>query len=184
MDRQHIGAAEQLNPRHVRRLCSLGGFGGQVCAPCDDIHAEGRPDPRHPGTDPAQAEHTEHCTAELATDRGLPTAGAHRQVLIDYPPGRGQDKRPGEFDRGFDVAAGGAHIDPALLGGRDIDRRVERSRERDHLQIREALDDVARQRCPLAHDAHHVEGRESFDESTWIGEALMENGDVGTGGDR
>lgn len=184
MDGQHIGPAEQLGPGHVRRPRPFGGFAAQVRAPRDDIHTEGRPDARHPATDPAQAQHAQHRTAELATDRRLPTAGAHRQVLVDDSPGGGQDERPGEFDRRLDVASGRAHMDAAFLSSRNVNRRIERPGGRDHLQLGETLDDLARQGRSLPHDAHHVEGRQPFDHRVRIGKVVVEDGDVSSGGDR
>ena len=157
MDGQHVGPAEQLVGGHIHRPRLFGGLAGEVRAPRDDVHAERRPDTCHPGADPAQAEHAEHFAGELAAERGLPAAGPHRQGFVDDPPGRREDERPGEFDGGLDVAAGRAHVNAVLLCGRGVDRRVVRSGRRDHLQVLETLDDVARQRRPLPHDADHVE---------------------------
>jgi hypothetical protein len=98
MDGQNVGATEQLVFGYVGRPGLFGGLRGQVRAPREDVHAERRPDPRHPAADPPQAQHAQHRPAELTTDRGLPTSAAHRQALVDDPAGRGKDQRPGQFD--------------------------------------------------------------------------------------
>lgn len=182
MNGQHVGAAEQLILGHVGRAPLFGGFAGQVRAPCDHLHAEGRPDPRHPGADPAKAQHPRHRAAERATDRRLPNAGAHRQALVDDPPSRGENECPSELNRGLDGAYGRADIDTALLGGRDVDRGVERSGGRDHLEIRKTLDDGAGQRRAFPHDADHVIGRQPVDDCIRIGEVVVIHRDVGSGG--
>ena len=47
---------------------------------------------------------------------------------------------------------------------------------------RQALDDVTRQRCALPHDAHHVERRQPLNDGVWVGEVIVEHGDLGSGG--
>jgi hypothetical protein len=179
MDRQDVGGGEQLVLRHIGRAGLFGGLGGQVGAPRDDVHAERLADLRNPAADAAQAKDTEHRATELAAHGGLPAAATHRYRLVDDPAGSSQDQRPGELDRRLHVAAGGADIDAALLGGRDVDRRVERSGRGDHLEPRQALDDVPRQRRPLAHHAHDVERLESLDHGVRIGDVIVEHGDRG-----
>ena len=70
-----------------------------------------------------------------------------------------------------------------LLGGRDVDRRIERPGGSDHPEIAETLDDVARQRGSLAHDAHHLERPEPVDHGVRVSEVVVEHRDVGPGGD-
>ncbi len=77
MDGQDVGAAEQFVFRHVGRPGVFGGFGCQVRAPRDDVHAERLADLGHPATDSSQPEHTQNGAAQLRADGGLPTAGAH-----------------------------------------------------------------------------------------------------------
>ncbi|ORV64889.1 hypothetical protein AWC06_04865 [Mycobacterium fragae] len=178
MDGQHIRSAEQFVLGHIGRPGLLGGLAGQVRAPGDDVHAERRRDACHAGADPAQAQYAQHRPAELATDRRLPGTAAHGLAFVDDPAGGGQDQRPGQFDCRLQIASGGADVDAALLGGRDVDRSVERAGGRDHLQPRQPLDDTARQRCSLTHHAHHVEWHQPFDDGVWIGEVILEDGDV------
>lgn len=182
MDGQHVGAAEQLVFAHVGGTGLRGGLGGQVGAPRDDVHAEGRPDPRHPAADPAQPEHTQYRAAQLATDRRLPAAGAHRERFVDDPAGGGQDQRPGQLDGRLDVAACRADVDAAFFGRRDVDGRVERPGGCDHLQSRQTLDDAARQGRSLPHHAHHVERRQPFDDGVGVGDVIGEDGDLRTRG--
>ena len=184
MDREHVGPAEQLGLGDMSRAGLFGGFAGQVRAPGYDLHAEGRPDSRHPGADPAQAQHAEHRSAELAPDRRLPTAGAHRQMFVDDPPGRSQNERPGQLDRRLDIASGRADIDSVLLGSGEVDRGVERSGGRNHLEVGQTINNVARQRCSLPHDADHVVRQQPVDHGVGIGEVVVEDRDVGSGSDR
>jgi len=184
MDGEHIGPAEQFVLGDVRGPGLFGGSRRQVSAPRDDVHAEGGADPCHPGADAAQAEHAEHRAAELTANRGLPSAGTHGQRLVHDVACGGKDERPSQLDRGLEVAAGGAHIDAALLGGRDVDGGVERPGGSDHLEPRQPLDGTAGQRCPLAHDAHHVERFQSLDDGVRIGEMVVEDADLGPGRDR
>lgn len=155
------------------------GLRGQIRTPRDHVHAEGRPDPRHPGTDPAQAQHAQHRSAELKADGGLPTVAAHRKTFVDDPARGGKDQRPGQFDRRLHVTAGRADIDAVFLRGVDVDGGVERPRGGDHLQPWQALDDGTRQRCPLTHHAHHVEGGQPLDDGARIGKVIGEDGDLG-----
>jgi hypothetical protein len=179
MDGQDVGAAEQFVFRHVGRPGLFGGFGCQVRAPRDDVHAERLAHLGHSAADSSQSEHAQHGAAQLRADGGLPAAGAHRPGLVDDPTGGGKDQRPGELDRRLHVATGGADVDAAFLGGRDVDGRVERPGRGDHLQSRQALDDVTRQRCALPHDTHHVEPRQPLNDGVWVGEVIVEDGDLG-----
>jgi hypothetical protein len=179
MDGQNVGATEQLVACHVSRPGLFGDLRGQVRAPRDDVHPERRPDPRHPAADPAQSEHTQHCSAKLIPDRCLPTTAAHRQGFVDDTAGGGKDQRPGQFDRRLDVPAGRADVDASFLGGRDVDGCVERAGGGDHLQPWQALDDAARQRGAFPHHAHHVERSQPLHHGVLIGEVVGENGDVG-----
>ncbi len=181
MDGEHIAPAKQLIPGHVRHPGLFGGFRRQVGAPRDDLHPEGRTDPRHPRADPAQSEHAEHRAAELAANRGLPSARAHRKCFVDDPPSGGQDQRPGQFDRGLNVAASGADVYAALRGGHHVNGGIERPSRGDHLQPRQPLDDCAGQWRSFPHDAYHVERRQPFDEGVCIGEMVTEDGDLGPG---
>jgi len=157
----------------------FGGLRGQVRAPRDDVHAERLADPRHPGADPAQAQHAQHRSAQLPANGCLPSTAAHRQALVDDPAGGGEDQRPGQFDCGLNVTAGRADVDAVFFGGRDVDRSVERPGGGDHLQPWQALDDGTRQRCALAHNAHHVKGHQPLDDGVPISDVVGEHGDVG-----
>jgi hypothetical protein len=181
VDGQNVGAAEQFVFRHVGHPGLFGGLRGQVRAPRDDVHAERRSDPRHPGADPAKAQHTQRRPAQLPADRCLPSSGAHRKALVDDSARGGEDQRPGQFDGGLHVAAGRADVDAVLLGGRDVDRCVERPGGGDHPQPWQALDDGTRQRCALTHHAHHLERRQPLDDAVLVSEVIRENVDLGAG---
>ncbi len=182
MDRQDVGGGEQLVLRHIGRAGLFGGLRGQVGAPRDDVHAERLADLRHPAADAAQPQDpstvppswrpTEVCQPPPRTDTDSSTI--RRAVR--------QNQRPGELDRRLHVAAGGADVDAAFLGGRDVDGGVERPRRGDHLEPRQALDDVPWQWRALTHHAYHVERLESLDDRIRIGDVIVEHGDRGAGG--
>ncbi len=179
MDRQNVGAAEQLVFGYIRRSGLFGGLRGQVRAPRDDVHPERRPDPRHPAADPPHSQHAQHRPAQLTAHRRLPTTGAHRAGFVDDPASGSKDQCPGQLDRRLHVAAGRTDIDAAFVGGRDVNRGVERPGGGDHLQPWQALDHGTRQRCALTHHAHHVERCQSLHDGVQIGEVIVEDGDVG-----
>src|SRR5438309_7808390 len=123
-------------------------------ATCDPI----RPSPRN-----AQGLSTEiraHCL--------LPAAGSDGVALRHDMSRGGQDQRPRKFDRRVRPIPRVNHCDPTIARGGDIDRRVSRSRGGDELEIGKALNDVAGQRGPLAHDADHVERPEELDDFVGI----------------
>jgi hypothetical protein len=49
-------------------------FWREVVAPRYHLHAEGKPDSRHPRPDVAEAEDTQNLAPEIVADRALPTA--------------------------------------------------------------------------------------------------------------
>jgi hypothetical protein len=179
MDGQDVRPAEQFVFGHVGCPGLFGGLRGQVRAPRDDVHTERLAYPRHSSADPAQPQHAQHRSAQLPADGCLPSTAAHREALIDDPAGGGEDQRPGQFDRRLHVTAGRADIDAVFLSGRDVDRCVERAGGGDHLQPWQTLDHGTRQRCALAHHAHHVERRQPVDDGVLIGQVVGENGDLG-----
>lgn len=179
MDGQYVGAAEQFVFADVGCPGCFGGLGGQVGAPRNDVHAERRTNSCHAASDPAQSQHAQHRPTQLPTDRGLPATCAYGQRLVREAPGNRQDQRPGQLDSRLDVAAGRADVDTALLGGRHVDRRVERPRRGDHSQLREPLNDAAQQRCSFAHYAHDVEGGQPLHDRVGVEEVIIEDGDLG-----
>jgi hypothetical protein len=183
MDRQDVGGGEKFVLRHIGRAGLFGCFGAEVGAPGDDVHAERLADLCDPAADAAQPQDAQHGAAELAAHGRLPTAATHRYRLVDDPAGGSKDQRPGELDRRLHVSPGGADVNPAFLGGSDVDGGVERPGRGDHLQPRQALDDVSWQWRALTHHAHHVEPLESLDEGVRISDVIVEHGDRGPGGD-
>ena len=179
MDGQNVSPAEQFVFGHVDRTGFFRGFRCQVRAPRDDVHAERLAHPRHSRTDPAQTQHAQHRTAELPADRRLPATGTHRKTLVDDPASGGQDQRPGQLDRRLHVPAGGPDVDAVILGGRHVDRRIERPGGRDHLESWQSLDDAPRQWCALPHHADDVEWRQSLDEIALVSDVIGEHRDLG-----
>src|ERR1700694_4695468 len=90
----------------------------------------------------------------------------------------GQDQRPGKFDRWVRPIPRVNHGDPMIAGGGDIDRRVSRSRRGDELEIGKALNDVAGQRGPLAHDTNDIKRQQPLNHSVRVGEMVLKYGDV------
>src|SRR5258705_13915206 len=62
--------------------------------------------------------------------------------------------------------------------GGDIDRRVYSSRRGNKLEIGKALNDVAGQRGPLAHDTNDIERQQPLNHGVRIGEVVLKYGDV------
>ena len=70
------------------------------------------------------------------------------------------------------------HCDPMIARGGDIDRRVSRSRRGNELEIGKALNDVAGQRGPLAHDTNDIKRQQPLNHGVRIGEVVLKYGDV------
>src|SRR5712672_2734720 len=62
--------------------------------------------------------------------------------------------------------------------GGEIDRRVSSSRRGNELEIGKALNDVAGQRGPLAHDTNDIKRQQPLNHGVWIGEVVLKYGDV------
>ena len=69
--------------RHQHGACRFGALGREVLAPGDEIHVKGFADPCDGAPDVTKAEQAEHLTAEIVADETLPSARAHRGILID-----------------------------------------------------------------------------------------------------
>src|ERR1700692_1300205 len=65
-----------------------------------------------------------------------------------------------------------------VAGGGDIDRRVSSSRRGNELEIGKTLNDVARQRGPLAHDTNDIKRQQPLNHGLRIYEMVLKNGDV------
>src|SRR6202162_5691960 len=65
-----------------------------------------------------------------------------------------------------------------IVRGGDIDRRVHTSRRDNELEIGKALNDVAGQRGPLAHDTNDVKRQQPLNQGVRIGEMVLKYGDV------
>jgi hypothetical protein len=70
------------------------------------------------------------------------------------------------------------HGDPMLARGNDIDRRVSRPRRGNELEIGKALNDVAGQRGPLAHDTYDIKRQQPLSQGVRIGEVVLKYGDI------
>src|SRR5882762_10852930 len=86
MNAEEIRLAEQVLLRHQRSPAGLGGLGGEVLAPGDQLHAERLADLADLGAELAEAEQAERLAAKLDAERRLPPhAGLHPVVLVADP---------------------------------------------------------------------------------------------------
>src|SRR5260370_41906503 len=65
-----------------------------------------------------------------------------------------------------------------IARGGDIDRRVYSSRRGNELEIGKALNDVAGQRSPLAHNTNNIKRQQPLNQGVRIGEEVLKYGDV------
>src|SRR5258708_431155 len=65
-----------------------------------------------------------------------------------------------------------------IARGGDINRRVYSSSRGNELEIRKALNDVARQRGPLAHDTDDIKRQQPLNHGVRLGEVVLKYGDV------
>src|SRR4051795_4934448 len=133
-------------------------------APGDDVHLEGAADPGDPLPQPAEAEHPEPGAGEVGADGLLPAAGTDGEVLLRDVPGDGEDQRPGELGGAGGVRAGAADGDAELPRGADVDGDVARAGGDQQPQVRQPLEDVAREGRALAHGDDDVERLQPGDE--------------------
>src|SRR5260370_613213 len=70
------------------------------------------------------------------------------------------------------------HCDLMIARGGDIDRRVYSSRRGNELEIGKALNDVAGQRGPLAHDTDDIKRQQPLNHGVRIGEVVLKYGNV------
>src|SRR5216684_8632101 len=90
----------------------------------------------------------------------------------------GQDERPRKFDRRVRPIPRVHYSDPMIASGGDIDRRVYRSRRGNELEIGKALNDVAGQWRPLAHDTYDIKRQQPLNHGVRIGEVVLKYSDV------
>jgi hypothetical protein len=65
-----------------------------------------------------------------------------------------------------------------IARGGNINRRVYSSSRSNELEIGKALNDVAGQRGPLAHDTNHIKRQQPLNHGVWIGEVVLKYGYV------
>src|ERR1700688_4159608 len=134
-----------------------------ICATCDPTF----PSPRTPRVFPRRSAPTVCCQPPERTE-----------LLRHDMSYAGQDQRPGKFDGRVRSIPRVNHCDPMVARGGDIDRRVDGSSRGNELEIGKALDDVAGQRGPLAHDTNDIKRQQPLNHGVWIGEVVLKYGDV------
>src|SRR5882762_1512275 len=108
----------------------------------------------------------------------LPAAASDGVVLRHEMSCGGEDQRPGQFDRWVRPVSRVNHCDPVLARSGDIDRRVSVPRRGNEPEIWKALNDVAGQRGPLAHDAYDIKRQQPLNHGVRIGEVVLKYGDI------
>src|SRR5207247_9846036 len=112
----------------------------------------------------ARAEQSEALAAQGHARRKafVPAAGAHVALAFGEAARGGDDEAPCQLGGGRRAVsrAGMADRDAALAAGRRVEAARAAAGQADELQIRQALDERARKRGALAHQAQDVEGRE------------------------
>src|SRR3989454_2455412 len=127
---------------------------------------------------PPKSQNAQGLSTEIRAHCLLPAAGSDGVALRHDMSRGGQDQRPGNFDRRVRPIPRVNHCDPMIARGGDIDRHVYRSRRGNELEIGQALNDVAGQRGPLAHDTNHIKRQQPLNHGVWIGEVVLKYGDV------
>ena len=154
MHRENVGAAEQLVLLDPLDALLRGLLGGQVLAPGDRLHAKGEPDAGDRAAEAAEAQQAERLAGDAVADPGLPSALAHKLMILGDPPGGAEDQAPGELG-GILVAAAGtagaADGDAAILQRRHVERGVAHASGNQQFQLGQAIDDRFRKRRALAH---------------------------------
>src|SRR5437016_10928710 len=180
MNAEHVRTGEQFILRHIKhaRLCRP--FPRQVLAPADDLHAERLADRGDARADLAHAEQAEALAAQGHARRKafVPAAGAHVALALGEAARRRDDEAPSELGGGRRAVsrAGMADRDAALAAGLRIEAARAAASQADELQVRQALDERARKRGALSHQAKDVEGRELARGVLQRREYLMEDG--------
>ena len=135
---------------------------GEILAPGDDVHAESLCHLRDALAEIAEPDQTEGMSKKVGPHRRLPgLAGLHAGILFTDVAGEIDHQSDREFGCGMLCALGPTHKDAAILGRRDIDRGILQPGGHDQLQVRQLLDQAARKRGPLAHQADNAEALQS-----------------------
>ena len=141
VDRQNVGAPEQLvlaDPFGTMLACALL---GQVFAPGDRLHANAGSDPGDPGAEIAEPNNAQRLAVEIEAER-----------FCQAPPGRmvwnscrrfranASIRRDGQLGRGKAAAAGATYGDAVILGGFEIDRGVALAGGHQQLEARQLFE--------------------------------------------
>src|SRR3984893_1585331 len=175
MDRQDDGPPEQLVLGNQDCARGLGGLGRHVLAPGNQIHSKSAPDPRDLRSNPPKSQNAQGLSTEIRAHCLLPAAGSDGVALRHDMARRGQDERPGQFDRRVRPISRVNHGDPTLSRGGDVDRRVSRSRRGNDFEIGQAFNDVAGQRGPLRHGTPDIKRQQPLNHGVRIGEVVLKD---------
>src|SRR6478672_7230990 len=115
---------------------------------------------------------------EIRAHRLLPAAGSYEVALRHDMSRRGQNQRPGKFDRRVRPIPRVNHSDPMIGCGGDIDRRVYSPRRGNELEIGKALNEVTGQWGPLAHDTNDIKRQQPLNHGVRFGEVVLKYGDL------
>src|SRR5437016_2007150 len=178
MDRHDVSPLEQLVLGNQNCARGFGGLGRHVLAPGNQIHSKSAPDPRDLCSNVPKSQNAQGLSTQIRAHCLLPAAGSDGVALRHDVSRGGQDRRPGKFDRWVRPIPRVNHCDPMLACGDEIDCRVSRSGRGNELEIGKALNDVAGQRGPLAHNANDIKKQQPLNHGVRIGEVVLKYGDV------
>jgi hypothetical protein len=183
VDGDDVRGGEQLVLVHPPDAGRRGALVGEVRAPGDDVHLEGLPDTGDAGAEPAEADDAEAGAGEIGADGRLPAAGAQGGVLGGDVPGDREDQRPGQLGGAGGVRGGPADGDAAVAGGGEVDGGVAGAGGDQQPQLRQAVEQAARERRPLAHGHDDVEGGQPLGDGVLVVEVVGKRHDLQRLGD-
>ena len=168
MDGDDIGLLKQLVLRDEDGSDFGSALTGEILAPGDRLHAEGQADLRHCAADIAETQKPERPPGHVIADRrcqpprrsdafsatrlrALARISAHVSSIV-----------------GAEAIAGMNDLHALIFRSLEIDRGVPQRGRGDQAQLGQALDDGARHRRALAHDADDVERLQALDDGLGV----------------
>jgi hypothetical protein len=178
MDREHVGAGEQVFFGHCGDTVFSGPLRRQVLAPGNGFHAERLTDPGRARAKPAEAQQAQRLASQSYPDTVLPATTTHRPVLGRQIPGSGEDQRPGVFDGRTAGAPGRGTHDAQLPRRSHVDGGVARPGAHEQFELRQPRQHLGREPGALTHRDNHLESRQQPHHLVGIGEGPGEHLDL------
>ncbi|KPB15898.1 Uncharacterized protein AC516_4620 [Pseudomonas amygdali pv. sesami] len=181
MHREHVRLFEQLLFADVRDARFGSGFGCQILAPGNDLHAERLTVAGNPFADTAQPENAQGFAVQVAAQPDLPVARAQRVGLGHQIAGDAHDQRPGQFRCRVFIAFCSAHHNAVPLGRRDINRRIAHAACDQQFERRQLAEQCLIEQGSLAHQANDVEALQALHHGCGVGREVVQKADVARG---